>query len=76
MATATASGLTTEEAARRLAEHGPNEPIPAVHASALLALLGRLLNPLVIILLIAAGFAAFLGFISVTRTTAFLYWQF
>jgi Mg2+-importing ATPase len=61
MATATASGLTTEEAARRLAEHGPNEPIPAVHASALLALLGRLLNPLVIILLIAAGFSAFLG---------------
>jgi hypothetical protein len=25
---------------------------------------------------IAAGFVAFLGFISVTRTTAFLYWQF
>ena len=56
-----ATGLTTEEAARRLAVHGPNEPVPAVHASVLLALLGRLWNPLVIILLMAAGVSAFLG---------------
>ena len=54
-------GLTTAEAASRLNQYGPNEPVPVVHASALLALLGRLRNPLIVILLIAAVFSAFLG---------------
>jgi len=44
-----------------LEQHGPNEPAPAPRASGLVALLGRLCNPLVIILLLAAIASASLG---------------
>ena len=49
------TGLSAEEAARRLAEHGPNElrgtpPVPLWRR-----ILGQLKDPLVILLLIAAG---------------------
>lgn len=54
-------GLSSAEARQRLEQHGPNEPAPAPRASGLIALLGRLRNPLVIILLLAAGASASLG---------------
>jgi P-type Mg2+ transporter len=54
-------GLTSEAARARLEQDGANEPAPAKHGVAILSLLGRLLNPLVVILLIAAGVAAFMG---------------
>ena len=54
-------GLSSAEARQRLEQHGPNEPAPAPRASGLVALLGRLCNPLVIILLLAAIASASLG---------------
>ena len=45
-------GLSSAEAQQRLIQYGPNEPAPAPRASGLIALLGRLRNPLVIILLL------------------------
>ena len=54
-------GLTSDAARARLEQDGPNEPAPARHGVAIVSLLGRLLNPLVLILLIAAGVAAFMG---------------
>lgn len=54
-------GLSAAEAGRRLAEYGPNDPVPSKKRSALLTLLLLFLNPLAIVLLIAAGFSAFLG---------------
>jgi Mg2+-importing ATPase len=56
-----AGGLTSEEAERRLALAGPNTPAPRKNHSALSQLLGLFLNPLVLILLIAAIATAFLG---------------
>jgi P-type Mg2+ transporter len=55
------AGLSATEAGRRLAEYGPNDPAPSKKRSALLTLLLLFLNPLAIVLLIAAGFSAFLG---------------
>src|SRR5690242_4721925 len=55
------AGLTSEEAARRLAEHGPNEPIPVQRLSALRQLLHLFANPLVLILLVASAISAGLG---------------
>ncbi len=49
------------EAARRLVEHGPNEPAPIRRRSAVVQV-GRLFaNPLVVILLVASGIAGLLG---------------
>ncbi|HYL93077.1 MAG TPA: HAD-IC family P-type ATPase, partial [Alphaproteobacteria bacterium] len=54
-------GLTSEEARRRLREFGPNDPAPVKRASSLAELLLLFLNPLVIVLLLAATLAGFLG---------------
>jgi len=56
-----AMGLSEAEAARRLAEYGPNDPAPSRQRSTVAALLLLFLNPLAIVLLIAAVFSAFLG---------------
>ncbi len=55
------SGLSSVEARQRLELHGFNEPEAAPRTSGLMALLGRLRNPLVIILLLAAAASASLG---------------
>ena len=55
------SGLTSVEATRRLAEYGPNEPMPKRRLSAAVEF-GRLFaNPLVLILLVASAVSAWLG---------------
>ena len=51
-------GLTSEEAASRLSQYGPNDPTPAKRSAAVIELLRLFLNPLVSILLIAS-FASF-----------------
>src|SRR5579872_1513977 len=56
-----ASGLTSAEAARRLAEYGPNEPAPVRRLSAVVQLLQLFANPLVIILLVASAISGVLG---------------
>lgn len=56
-----AGGLSAAEAARRLAEDGPNDPAPSRQRSTGISLLLFFLNPLAIVLLIAAVFSAFLG---------------
>jgi len=55
------SGLTDEEAARRLEEYGPNELQAAGHISPWTIFLGQFKNVLIIILLIATLLSAFLG---------------
>lgn len=47
-------GLTSEQAARRLAADGPNLIVPSAHGSRLRALLEPLLDPMVVLLLVAA----------------------
>jgi Ca2+-transporting ATPase len=54
-------GLASEEAARRLAEHGLNELQTAGRISAWAILVEQFKNVLIIILLIATAFSAFLG---------------
>jgi len=54
-------GLTTQEAEARLEQFGPNEPAAAQHHSILFDLLHPFMNPLVLILVIAAAASAFLG---------------
>jgi Mg2+-importing ATPase len=54
-------GLTSEEAAKRLSRYGPNEPTGVQRSAAIRQLLTFLLNPLVIILLIASITSAVLG---------------
>jgi Mg2+-importing ATPase len=54
-------GLSGAEAARRLAEYGPNEPAPVHRLSAIVQLLHLFANPLVIILLVASAISASLG---------------
>jgi Mg2+-importing ATPase len=56
-----APGLTSAEAARRLAENGPNEPVAVHRHSAVVQLLRLFENPLVIILLVASGISIGLG---------------
>jgi Mg2+-importing ATPase len=56
-----ADGLTSQEAAARLSQFGPNDPAPPRRHSAVLEFLRLFLNPLVLILLIAAATSAFLG---------------
>ncbi|HNY66105.1 MAG TPA: cation-translocating P-type ATPase [Deltaproteobacteria bacterium] len=55
------SGLTDEEAARRLEKYGPNELQAAGHISPWTIFLGQFKNVLIIILLIATLLSAFLG---------------
>lgn len=58
---ATAGGLSTQEAQNRLALYGPNAPAPARRFATIRQFLGFLLNPLVIILLVASVISAILG---------------
>lgn len=54
-------GLTSQEAKRRLAEVGTNEPAGAQHTTGIVQFLRLFLNPLVIILLMASVVSALLG---------------
>jgi P-type Mg2+ transporter len=56
-----AQGLTSQEARRRLAEVGPNDPSPARHISLLVHVFSLFANPLVVILLLAALVSGVLG---------------
>ncbi len=58
---AAARGLTSQEAESRLQQFGPNDPAPAKPHSAILDFLRLFLNPLALILLIAATASVFLG---------------
>jgi len=55
------AGLTAQEAEARLDQFGPNEPAAAQHYSFLSDILHAFMNPLVLILVIAAAASAFLG---------------
>ena len=55
------AGLTSEEARRRLKESGPNEPTAVKRGATFQQLLVFLLNPLVLILLVASIITAILG---------------
>ena len=55
------AGLTSSEAARRLGEYGLNEAVGGRRTNAIVQILIFLVNPLVIILLIASVVSAFLG---------------
>jgi P-type Mg2+ transporter len=57
----TQAGLTSAEAAQRLAEFGPNEPVVTHRLAALAQLLRLFMNPLVAILLVASVVSAALG---------------
>jgi len=57
----TPDGLTTEEAARRLAEHGPNRLTPSAKRGPLLRFLLQFHNVLIYVLLAAAGVTALLA---------------
>jgi Mg2+-importing ATPase len=56
-----AQGLTSAEAQRRLAQFGPDEPVPRRRLSALAQLAHLFSNPLVIILLVASAISTSLG---------------
>ena len=56
-----ATGLSASEAARRLAEHGPNEVQPARRLSGAHIFIQQFKNALIIILLAATTVSAFLG---------------
>jgi Mg2+-importing ATPase len=56
-----AAGLTSGAAAERLARYGPNDPAPKKRHSRLVEFLRLFLNPLVIVLVIAAIASAVLG---------------
>src|SRR5690348_865834 len=56
-----ANGLTESEAARRLAEHGPNEAHAGRRASPVGTLIELFGNPLVLMLLVAAAVSGMLG---------------
>lgn len=57
----TESGLSSEDAARRLAEHGPNELTAAERTSPWSLLFAQFKNVLVLILVFAVGLSALLG---------------
>ena len=57
----TPAGLTTAEASRRLAEHGPNELQAAHRISPWTIFFQQFKNVLIVILLVATGLSAFLG---------------
>ena len=54
-------GLSSADAARRLAQYGPNEAAPVRRFSAVVQLLHLFANPLVVILLVASAISAALG---------------
>jgi Mg2+-importing ATPase len=56
-----AGGLTSKTAAKRLVQYGLNDPAPKKRRSPLLEFLRLFLNPLVVVLLIAAAASAVLG---------------
>lgn len=58
---ATRSGLSGSEAARRLAEYGPNDALALRRRPLLLQVLDRFANPLILILLFASGLSAWTG---------------
>jgi Mg2+-importing ATPase len=58
---ATIGGLSTDEAARRLAVYGPNHPRPPHRHATVRLLLGQLRSPIALLLLITATVSAFLG---------------
>ncbi|MBS1790594.1 MAG: magnesium-translocating P-type ATPase, partial [Acidobacteria bacterium] len=55
---AAVAGVSSEQARQLLAEHGFNEPVARRHSGLILQFLHFFANPLVIILLIAAGISA------------------
>ncbi len=57
----TERGLTTAEAKQRLAHYGANEPAPPPRFNALRQLLRLILNPLILILLVASAISALVG---------------
>jgi len=54
-------GLTSEQARELLSEHGPNDPTPVARGAIAQELLHLFLNPLVVILLLAAAISGVLG---------------
>jgi P-type Mg2+ transporter len=54
-------GLSSQEAADRLSQYGPNDPTPIKGGAAVMELLVLFLNPLVIILLVASLVSFLLG---------------
>ncbi|MCX5687352.1 MAG: magnesium-translocating P-type ATPase [Candidatus Omnitrophica bacterium] len=54
-------GLSEEEAKKRLLEYGHNEPAKKKKRTILIQILSKFVNPLVIVLLIIAGFSLFFG---------------
>ncbi len=54
-------GLTSEQARERLSEYGPNDPTPVRRGARAQELLTLFLNPLVVILLLAAAISGILG---------------
>jgi len=56
-----AQGLTADEAQERLKRFGPNQPAAARHSRPWLELVSLFVNPLVLLLLGAAGVSAFVG---------------
>jgi Mg2+-importing ATPase len=57
----TSAGLTSDEAQRRLSLHGPNSMVRESRFAALVSILRLLVNPLVLILLVASGISLALG---------------
>ena len=55
------TGLTTAQAAQRLAEYGPNEAVSIHRLSGLIRFVQLFANPLVVILLVASAISAWLG---------------
>jgi Mg2+-importing ATPase len=55
------AGLSSQAAAERLAQFGPNDPASHQHRTAVADFLRLFLNPLVVVLLLAAGASAVLG---------------
>ena len=60
-ASATAAGLTSEQARQRLLKFGANDPVSSSRTSGLTQILFLFINPLAIILLIASGISAAVG---------------
>ena len=56
-----AHGLTSDEAERRLADVGPNDPLAVARESALREFAEPFANPLIITLLLASGISAYVG---------------
>lgn len=54
-------GLLQPEAQRRLEEYGPNEPARKKKRTVVFQILSKFINPLVVVLLIIAGFSLFFG---------------